>query len=405
MHLKGGATLLASAAFAFLAAAGTAPLCADERSALRWLDHVTGNLPADEEKSLWDIGGTQHGILAKRYHIAFCGYAAAALGMRGSPDDTNTVSRILGNCIGRLLKNDAWCYSQSKNYWGEKPWAPDPCYRENVMYTGHLLQTLALYEFFSGDTRYWKDGFDFVWRDKRRVHYNVRRLIGVTVDQMRENACGGVSCEPGLVFFPCNNHPHVALRIFSNLGYGDWSADAKKWESWALGHFTAPTFGGGAFNIVYHAKSGLFYPRGNSGLDAWSLLWYEPWAKNRDVALRLWRDAASRLDWNALEHPADEKDGEDDCCDPAKVAPTIAASFLAAAARACGDAQSAERLERGVDEKYLRRDGGFYFLDLNRDWRIGATANRIIALAISNGSSFRAMIAKPPVRQSLKAGN
>ena len=71
--------------------------------------------------------------------------------------------------------------------------------------------------------------------------------------------------------------------------------------------------------------------------------------------------------------------------------PTVAAPFLAAAARACGDSAAAERLERPLDAKYLRRDGGMYRLDLAREWRIGATANRIIALAIANGSSFRTL--------------
>lgn len=399
------------AAFASLAAAGGAvavpagdadpdagtppevrPLCEDEHAALRWLDRVTGPLPANEERDWWSIGGTQHGILSKRYHIAFCGYAAAAVGMRGGANESNIVARILSNCIGRFLGNDVWCYSQSKDYWGLKPWAPDPCYRENVMYTGHLLQLLALYELFTGDARYWTEGFDFVWKDDRRVHYDVRKLINVTVAQMRENASGGVTCEPGLLFFSCNNHPHMALRIFSNLGHGDWTADARKWERWALAHFVRPAFGGGAVNLVYHVKSGLFYPRGNAGMDAWSILWYEPWAESRGTALALWRDAASRIDWAALGDPADEKCGSDSCCDPAKVAPTVSAAFLAAAARACGDVRTASRLEKGLDGRYLRRDGGSYWLDLKRDWRIGSTANRIIALAISNGSSFRDLL-------------
>ena len=43
------------------------------------------------------------------------------------------------------------------------------------MYTGHLLQLLALYETLTGDTRYWTDGWDFVWTDGRRVQYTVRR--------------------------------------------------------------------------------------------------------------------------------------------------------------------------------------------------------------------------------------
>ena len=184
--------------------------------------------------------------------------AAAAVGMRGGPGETNTVARVLSNCIGRYLGSDVWCYSQSKSYWGREPWAPDPCRRENVMYTGHLLQMLALYELFSGDMRYWTEGFDFVWRDGRKVHYDVQKLIDVTVGQMRENASGGVTCEPGLLFFPCNNHPHVALKLFKKLGHGDWTAEARTWEKWSLAHFLGPAFGGGAINVVCHVKSGVF---------------------------------------------------------------------------------------------------------------------------------------------------
>jgi hypothetical protein len=94
---------------------------------------------------------------------------------------------MLGNCIARYLKRDVWAYSMSRDYWGSKPWAPDPCYRENVMYMGHLLQLQALYETLTGDTRYWKDGLDFTWRDGRTVHYDVQKLIDVTVAQMRES--------------------------------------------------------------------------------------------------------------------------------------------------------------------------------------------------------------------------
>ena len=51
--------------------AGDTPLCAEERDALAFLEYVTGPLPAAEEKDWWHIGGTQHGIFAKRYSIAF----------------------------------------------------------------------------------------------------------------------------------------------------------------------------------------------------------------------------------------------------------------------------------------------------------------------------------------------
>ena len=367
------------------------PLTADELAALRWLDRVTGDLSVETEKEWWDIGGTQHGLFAKRYNIAFAGYAAAALGQRGDADQRRTAGRILGNCIRRYLKKDVWAYSMSRNYWGRKPWAPDPCFRENVMYTGHLLQLLALYEAFTGDRRYWTQGFDFVWDGKRRVHYTVQKLIDVTVQQMRKGPNGGVTCEPGLMFFPCNNHPHVALALFSKLRHGDWSGDARRWEKWALSHYRRPLLGGGALNLVYHVRSGLFYPMGHGGLDGWSLLWYEPWAANRGTAVALWQEAASKIDWTSLERNLDSIKGEETCCNPVDVPPVATASFLAAAARACDDPAAAERLERIVDASLVRRDGMLY-LDVGREWRIGATANRIISLAESNGSSFRRML-------------
>ena len=271
------------------------PLSDDEFAALAWLEHVTGPLGAEEERELWDIGGTQHGIFAKRYNIAFAGYAAAAIG-----------------------------------------------------------------------------------------------LIDVTVEQMRKGPNGGVTCEPGLMFFACNSHPHVALSVFSKLGYGDWSADAARWEKWALAHYTSPLFGGGEVNLVYHVRGNFMYPRGQDALDGWTLLWYEAWASDRRVATALWRKARDRLDWSRLD-PAGDGTGSMGCCDPRPVSASVASVFLAAASRACGDAETAERLERAVDAKYLRREGGLFWLDLNREWRIGATAMRIISLAESRGSRFREM--------------
>ena len=367
------------------------PLSSDEQAALRWLEHVTGPLSASEEKEWWDIGGRQFSVFSKRYNLAFCGYAAAALGQRGNASQRQAAGRIIDNCISRYLKREIWEYSMTKSYWGQKPWAPDPCFRENVMYTGHLLQMLAFYELLTGDTRYWKDGFDFIWNEKRKVHYDVKKLIDVTVHQMRNGPNGGVCCEPGLMFFPCNNHPHVALAIFSRLGHGDWTHDARRWEKWALGHYVDPLFGGGALNLVYHTRSGLFYPRGHCSLDGWSLLWYEPWAKNRGSAVALWRQATKRIDWKHLGLAPDTTAGGETCCNPVDVPPVASATFLAAAARACDDPATAERLELLV-EPLLSRKNGMLYVDVGREWRIGVTANYFIALAEKNGSRFRQML-------------
>ena len=124
-------------------------------------------------------------------------------------------------------------------------------------------------------------------------------------------------------------------------------------------------------------------------MHAWSLLWYEPWAEKRETALGLWQKAVQKLDWGKLDEASDAKPGSGGCSDPQPVPETVKAAFLAAAARACDDPATAERLERTLDAKYLVHTNGLCYLSLGRDWRIAATAQRIIALAMANGSRFR----------------
>ncbi len=354
----------------------------DRESACAFIEKVTGKLSAAEEREWWNIGGSQHGIFAKRYHLAFLGYAAERLAGR------ERAGRILGSILRRYLKNDIWCYSQSKSYWGQKPWAPDPCFRENVMYTGHLLQLLALYEKCTGDVRYHRKGggWDFVWKDGRRVHYDVEKLIEVTVEQMRGGPNGGITCEPGLMFFACNNHPHIALGIFRELGYGDWTEDARRWEKWALGHYLDPMFGGGLFKLVYHVKSGMMLPRGDGGFDGWSLAFYAPWASDGNRCRELWRTARARIDWRAMQDPADSaaKHSVGQCFGQDAVPRSVAAVFLAAAAAACDDWETARRLLEPVEARYLARHGGMLYLNLNREWRLGATAMYFMGAAVGH---------------------
>ena len=72
--------------------------------------------------------------------------------------------------------------------------------------------------------------------------------------------------------------------------------------------------------------------------------------------------------------------------------PAVTAAFLAAAARACDDAATAERLERIADRALVRRDG-MLWLDIDRECRVGATALRILSLAEDNGFRLRATFA------------
>jgi len=371
------------------------PLTDDELAAQNYLAATTFRLPpADRE--YWNIGGDQLGTLAVRYNLAFAGYAAAMLGLR-TPAYPELTSAMLKNCIERMLQKPVWSYIE--RYWKKKSWFPDPCYDENIMYTGHLLQLLALYEFFSRDPGYHTQGFDFVWSPDRVIHYNVEKLIAVTVRQMRANPSGGVSCEPNLIFFPCNNHPQIALRLFEKLGYGDWRHDRAKWEDWALRRYRDPLLGGGAIRLVYDRSKNITLPEGHTGLDGWTLLWYHAWAQDLNDVRLLWQESLKSIDWTLYANdPHDFLRKKTDCCHPIDVPPVTTASFMAAAARVMGDPATAERFEAFTDKFFLRRDHGQFRLETNREWRPGATANRIIALAAQHGSNMRdaTIVGLPP---------
>ena len=368
-------------------------LTPDEVAAQQWLADMTFRLPAERERDVWDVGGSQHGVFSIRYQAAFAGYAAAALGLR-TPAYVGLTRAVLSNAVARVADRKAWSYIQT--YWSQEPWFPDPCANGNVMYTGHLMMLMALEEALSGDTSFSRQGVSLAWDAERRFTYTTRQLADVTATQIRSGD-GGVPCEPGLVFFACNNHPHDTFRLLEGMGYGDWRAESAKWEGWALGRFRA-TAGGGAFRVMHHAKSGLAYPRGMPGFDGWSLMWYAPWASDPQNPPKLWNLARKKIDWSEFgddPHDVPVPLVSCDCCKPVRVPPAATAAFLAAAARSCSDGATAQRLEAWLDTHFLTREGGRFWLNTHREWRTGVSANRILALAQANGSDVRAMVRRP----------
>lgn len=374
-----------------------APLTEDEVAGLRWLAHITHQLPTDEDAAYWGFGGKQYGITAIRYQAAFSGYAASLLGMR-TPAYIGQSDRILQSLIARMVAKPTWAYI--RGYWKDKPWYPDPCAHENIMYSGHVLQLLALHEAMTGDPKYRTEGVTFVWDETTSFHYDTTSLAAVTVAQMRANACGGVACEPGLVFFPCNNHPQIALRLMEGMELGSWKADREKWERWALSSYYA-VLGGGAFKLLYHQDTNTFVPRGHPALDGWSLLWYYPWASNPEALARIWAIAKTHFVMPG-EHPVGEESSASDelvepsCCSVQGLISSVAVgSLLAPAARVCGDREAADKLDAWLDENYMRREGEMLYWFPDTTWRIGVTANRLISMAQKNGSDLRALVLRP----------
>lgn len=341
------------------------------------------------------MGGRQLGVSSIRYQAAFAGYAFAALGQR-TPAYPVLAGAGLSNAIALLLDRNAWAYVP--HYWKDKPWFPDPVAEENIMYSGHLLQLLVLYETLTGDDRFRRDGFDLVWDETTRFHYTTLTLAETIVRQMRRNACGGVACEPGLVFFPCNNHPQLALLMMERLGWGDWQPERRKWEAFALDSFGAQ--GGGAIKLLYHMPSRAFVPGGHPGLDAWSLLWYQPWASDPGRAEAIWERAARHVDWARYTNLAAAAGvlpprADASCCHTEFLPEPVVASFLYPAALACGDPVRAAALKSWLDRYSVIQTNGLAWLEQTGDYRIGATANMALGELLAGGSDLRALVQRP----------
>ena len=200
-------------------------------------------------------GGTQLGFTSIRYHVAFVAYAVALVGSR-TPAFQGLQRRTLGACLAMLLQYEVWSYC--KTYWRGQEARPFEC-GENIMWTGHVLQTAVLYEALLGDARLRRRG-GLVARDGASGEQHASGTLGLgrrIARAMRENPTGGVACEPGCVFWPCQNHPHVALVMLEALlseggdvGGGGAAAHAPRCAS---GHAMAVAdYRGGAYAGGWH---------------------------------------------------------------------------------------------------------------------------------------------------------
>lgn len=162
----------------------------------------------------WHDDGKQLGTSSLRYQLAFAGYGCAAQAAQ-TPAYRELIQQQLRDLCERMLDVRVWSYVTHYWQYGANP--PDPCLYENVIYTGHLTQLMCLYELLTGDTRYSEAGWDFVWRDGRRVHYHLRQAIERLHVQSERSVHGGICCEPDLVFATCNSHSAASFLLFDLL--------------------------------------------------------------------------------------------------------------------------------------------------------------------------------------------
>ena len=243
----------------------------------------------------WHDDKQQLGITSLRYQLAFAGYGCAAMAAK-TPAYRELVGRQLLDLCQRMIDLRVWQYVG--HYWkyGDAP--PDPCLFENVMYTGHLTQLMCLYELLSGDFRYSTSGWDFVWRDGRKTHYDLRAAIERLHVQCAKNPHGGVCCEPNMLFAACNSHSANSFALYDLLHDAHYADVNQKWFAWMSRHFRIPSPSSPEFlYAVYRADVGLFLPVSDVGADGWTLGWSYPWLPDTAFAKEGWRRLLDKGQW------------------------------------------------------------------------------------------------------------
>lgn len=377
-----------------------APLSDEEVGYLRFLADVSCDLPQHKWDETWNIE-LRKGANGIRFFASFAGYGAALYTMR-LPAYVGLNERLLRGFVDVLLRRPSWEYSAT--LWKDKPWAPDPIPFENIMFTGHLIQIMAHYEAATGDTRYHTQGFDLVWDKETTFHYTLDQVVDITVQQMRENPSGGVPCEPANIFFSCNNHPHVGLKLLRTLGYTDYTELHEKWEKFALaGYFHKGP--GGVVRFAYNQDKRQFFPAAAIGFDAWSVLWYLPWASDPKVSDALWALVRAEIRPQAFrERPKVKKRGKTPLLGISTslynmaiglIPPMPTAAFLYAAAAAHGDKQAALGLKVFVEKDSTVDGRGIRRFKGDEKFTLFTTAAMATGVVLEGGADVRQLVQRP----------
>ena len=233
---------------------------------------------------------------ALRYQIAFSVYALALMSTR-TPAYRAPYTEAIRAAIEKMLHPDVWSYWRAPQEAGVTssghiavlagphrrlpPGPPsDPIAQDNLQYSGHLSTMLGLYEKVSGDIRYDKP---FTLRDEGSgatytyTHSEVAARINA---QMRENAFGGVCCEPGMAYVPCNNYAMGSNALHDALHGTRYSTVNAGWlETVRQKMLLRGPALRGVFGASYVKDLKIATPLAFNFTDAWGLAFMLPFDK------------------------------------------------------------------------------------------------------------------------------
>ncbi len=193
---------------------------------LRHIVRLSRQMPGDWS-DMGPFDPTNEGDDAYRYQLAYMAYTLGLVQYHYLPSYRELLRETLAALVRKMLRHDVWGYWELTSR-GSKVMDPDlevlvdgwvdPVIRKNVMYSGHLLMMVSLYEMLYRDGRYFEPGsLTFECRPPFRglgpqdFPYDLASLAAVIHEQFAASGGMGCECEPNGIFVYCNQFPMLGL--------------------------------------------------------------------------------------------------------------------------------------------------------------------------------------------------
>jgi hypothetical protein len=241
---------------------------------------------------------TNEGDDAYRYQLAYMAYTIAVVQQQYLPAYRELFKDTFQRLIEKMMRHDVWGYWELTSK-GSKVMDPDlqvlvegwvdPVVGKNVMYSGHLLMMVGLYEMLYRDGRYNQEGsLTFMCRPPFRglgpqdFPYDFHKLSSVIEAQFDSSHGMGCECEPNGVFVYCNQFALMGLKLYDHIFETNRAAQLFR-----------------QFKAAWGQKSALFKPVGTGALPVF-------YAVRQDSVITEGgpdnKEAASVVSWGPMVH-------------------------------------------------------------------------------------------------------
>jgi hypothetical protein len=352
---------------------------------------------------------------AVRYQLAFATYALAVMSRR-TPAYRAPYAEAMQAAIERMLDVAVWGYWRAAEPASggagsmassghvavllsphqRMPAGPpsDPIVRDNLQYSGHLSTMLGLYEKVTGDTRY---DSPFTLEDPDSgvsytyTHTEVAERI---YKQMLANPFGGVCCEPGMAYVPCNNYALASNTLHDTLHGTDYSEVNGGWlrtvRRKMVLHGPAVR---GVFGASYMKDLHLATPVAFNFTDAWGLAFLLPF--DRALVKKLYSKFRRKVERAGAEGAYVGSSSVSEKMEISDV--PVNTGFGLILARGLGDTRLADAFHRYVTAQFDAGWEGDRYLYKVAPRTLHATALYALAASIEPGGEDFARLFRDPL--------